>query len=218
MKAVAKLVAILGLLMSFAAHAADGARKEAVLDTGKGGVKLVMSVPGWADGPYDFGKNPGVKIKTGANLIHGEALFNAPVSDTGAVIYQAVVGRRISAKAGAQPISAEHLANEMLETYGFTTRRAAKIDSPDVGIDGATVVAYKASGHSILGGKQRTKDKYAMVVMAISWPGDTQGFTIMAIVAEKDVAKFDADPAKYEKAAMKFFADIFKNSNWKVSP
>ncbi|GAB1395152.1 hypothetical protein MASR1M60_33160 [Rhodocyclaceae bacterium] len=217
MKAVAKLVVILGLMAGFTAHAADGARREAVLDTGKGGVKLVMSVPGWADGPYDFGKNPGAKVKSVANLIHGEALFNAGVTDSSVVVYQAVVGRRTSAKQGDQPITAEHLANEMLKTNGFTTARAVKIDSPDAGINGATVVAYKASGYSIWDGKEDRRDKAVMIVMAVSPQNQTQGFAIASRVVEKDVGKFDADPAKYEKAAMKAFTDIFKNSNWSVN-
>lgn len=217
MKAVAKLVAILGLVAGFTAHAADGGRKEAVLDTGKGGVKLVMSVPGWADGPYDFGKNPGVKVKSVANLIHGEALFNAGVTDSSVVVYQAVVGRRTSVKQGDQPITAEHLANEMLKTNGFTTSRAVKIDSPDAGVDGATVVAYKAGGYSIWDGKEDRRDKAVMIVMAVSPRNQTQGFAIASRVVEKDVGKFDADPTKYEKAAMKAFTDIFQNSNWSVN-
>lgn len=218
MKLFAKLFAVAALAVGLIAAHAEDARKTAVLDTGKGGVKVVMSVPNWADGPYDFGKNPGVKVKTVANLIHGEALFNAGVTDSSVVVYQAVVGRRTSAKQGDQPITADHLANEMLKTNGFTTARAVKIDSPDAGVDGATVVAYKASGYSIWDGKEDRRDKAVMIVMAVSPQNQMQGFAIASRVVEKDVAKFDAEPVKYERAAMKAFADVFKNSDWKVNP
>lgn len=220
-KGMAKLVLALGLGVFFLAHAAgpgtDGPRKEAVLDTGKGGVKIIMSVPGWADGPYDFAKNHGPRKATTGSYTYGEAMFNAPVGESGVVVYQSMVMSATVRKPGDQPITAEHLAKEMLKANGFTTARAVKIDSPDTGLDGATVVAYKASGYSVFDGIERKKEKVALVVMSVALPDQKRGFAIMATVGEKDVAKFDTDPAKYEKAAMKFFAEIFKNSNWTLN-
>lgn len=218
MKRFAKLFAVAALAVGLTAAHAEDARKTSVLDTGKGGVKVIMSVPGWADGPYDFAKNPGPRKATTGTFTYGEAMFNAPVGDSGVVVYQSMLMSATARKPGDQPITAEHLATEMLKANGFTTVRAAKVDAPDAGIDGATVVAYKASGFSVFDGIERKKEKVALVVMAASLPDQKRGFAIMATVAEKDVAKFDADPAKFEKGAMKAFADVFKNSDWKVNP
>ena len=218
MKLFAKLFAVVAVAFGLTTVHAEDARKTAVLDTGKGGIQVFMSVPGWASGPYDTGMNPGVMVKTISNLVYGEGLFFARVSETRGVWYQSMVGRRTSVKAGDTAITAEHMAKEMLKTQGFTIERAIKIDSPDVGLNGATVVAYKAKGMSIFDGKERKKDRQAIVVMGVSLPGNTQGFSIMAWVDDDDVNAFDSNPAKYEKAAMNAFADLFKNSDWKINP
>ena len=74
MKLIAKFLAAIALLAGLNnAFAADG-RKEVVLDMGKGAFKLTVSVPGFADGPYDFGKNPGIGSKMTGQFQHQEVM------------------------------------------------------------------------------------------------------------------------------------------------
>ena len=212
MKTITKLFAIAAMAISFGANAADQApRKEAVLDTGKGGLHLVVSVPNFAQGPYDFAKNKGPIVNAFGGLVYGEVMFNAPVGETGVVVYQANIGRRTKVSKGDQPLTAEHLAREMIKQAGFEGR-AVKIDSPQVGIAGATVVTYKMSGFAMFEKEDRSK-KHAEIVTAVSFANETQGYALMVGVAEKDVAAFDADPEKIEKMARGGFKDMMKNTS-----
>ena len=198
------------LVLGLSANAADTAhRKEAVLDTGKGGLHLVVSVPSFGQGPYDFAKNKGPIVNTFDGVIYGEVMFNAPIGETGVVVYQASVIRRTKVNKGDQPVTAEHVAREMIKQAGFEGR-AVKIDSPQVSIEGATVVTYKMSGFAKFDVERRT-DKDAAIVTAVSFANDTQGYTLMARIAENDVAAFDADPAKFENRSVNAFKDLFKN-------
>lgn len=215
-----KLIAALAVLLAFSANYpvfAEDARKEALLDTGKGGFKLLMSVPSFGQGPYDFAKNNGVKIKTFDTVVYGEAMYNAPLSETSVVIYQAMVGRRTKAVKGEVPITAEHLANEMLKTNGFKLDRATKIDCPKVPVEGGSIACYKASGHSIFDGEEKKRDKKAMVVVGVSFANNTQGYALMATVAEKNIAAFDKEPESYEKQASRGLGGMYRNSQLDVN-
>lgn len=207
MKAVAKLVAILGLMAGFSVSAVAG---EAVIDTGKGGLRVVLDID--MDGPFDFAKNPGPRIvgkKSGSRLVIGEAMFNGNIEPTVVLVDQLLVVDRKQTLAGDEPYTVESLANEMLKTNGFTLDRATKIDGPNIDIPGATVVTYKAFGHAIFE-KEKKDDKRFMIVQAVSYPGNSKGYSIMATVVEKNVAAFDADPIKYEKLAKGGFMPIFR--------
>mgnify|MGYP001341676089 CR=1 FL=1 len=62
MKSIAKILAVVAMLTSLNALAADPPpppRKEAVMDTGENGMRLMVSVPDFVDGPYDFSRNKG---------------------------------------------------------------------------------------------------------------------------------------------------------------
>ena len=210
MKVVSKLFAIAAIALSCAAQAADTApRREAVLDTGKGGLHLVVSVPSFGQGPYDFAKNKGPLINKFDRAIYGEVMFNAPVGETGVVVYQASLFRRTAIKNSDQPVTAEHLAREMIKQAGFEGR-AVKIDSPQVGIEGATVVTYKMSGFAKFE-TERKSEKDAAIVTAVSFANDTQGYTLMATIMEKNVAAYDADPAAVEKLARGAYKDLYRN-------
>ena len=210
MKTLTKFFAIAAMVISFGAISADTApRKEAVLDTGKGGLHLVVSVPSFGQGPYDFAKNKGPIVNTFDGVIYGEVMFNAPVGETGVVVYQASVIRRTKVNKGDQPVTAEHVAREMIKQAGFGGR-AVKIDSPQVSIEGATVVTYKMSGFAKFEKEDRSK-KHVGIVTAVSFANETQGYALMAGVAEKDVAAFDAEPARFEHRAVKAFSDLYQN-------
>ena len=204
MNMVRKLVSAAALaLVALSAIASE----PAVVDTGKGGLRAVLSLD--MDGPYDFAKNKGVKVFKGGRLTGGEAMFLANASDTAIAIDQLMVDSVSENKPGDTPLTAEHMANEMLETVGFTVDRAVKFDGPKVNIPGVTVATYKASGDSITN-HVRKGEKWFVIVQAVSYPGQTKGYAIMAAIKEKNVAAFDADPAKYEKLAKAAFVPMFK--------
>lgn len=204
MNIVRKLISAAALaLVALSAMASE----PAVVDTGKGGLRAVLTLD--MDGPYDFAKNKGVKVFKGGRLTGGEAMFLGNVSDTAIAIDQLMVDSVSENKPGDTPLTAENIANEMLKTVGFTVDRAVKFDGPKVSIPGATVATYKASGHPIFE-RTRTDSKVFVIVQAVSYPGQTKGYAIMSAIKEKNVAAFDADPAKYEKLAKAGFMPIFR--------
>lgn len=204
MNIVRKLVSAAALaLVALSAMAAE----PAIVDTGKGGLRAVLTLD--MDGPYDFAKNKGVKVFKGGRLTGGEAMFLGTVSDTAIAIDQLMVDSVSENKPGDTPLTAEHIANEMLQNVGFTVDRAIKFDGPKVNIPGATVSTYKASGHPVFE-RTRTDVKVFVIVQAVSYPGQTKGYAIMSAIKEKNVAAFDADPAKYEKLAKAGFMPIFR--------
>ena len=212
MQKITNLIA--GFMLVIAASGlvlAEDARKEALLDTGKGGFKLLVSVPSFAQGPYDFAKNNGVNAKEYDGFRYSEVMYNAPLSETSVVIYQALGMRRFVAKKGAVPITADHLANEMLKTNGFKLARATKIDCPKVPVEGGSIACYKASGHSIFDGEEKKRNKKAMVVVGISFANNTQGYALMATVAEKNIAAFDKEPDEYVRMAKNGVGNMLKN-------
>ena len=199
------------LVFGLSANAADTApRKEAVLDTGKGGLRLVVSVPSFGQGPYDFSKNDGIGKSVDKDWNHQEVMFNAPVGETGVVVYQASLDK-ISATKKGWKATAETAAKDMLERTGFAMDRAVKIDSPQVSIPDATVVTYKATGYPIFNNVPAKERKLAIIVTAVSFSNDTQSYTLMAKIAESDIAAFDADSAKFENRSINAFKDLFKN-------
>ena len=215
MKVVAKLFAIAAITLSCAANAADSApHKEAVLDTGKGGLHLVVSVPDFADGPYDFAHNKGPKIGTiNRSYTYGEVMFNAGVEETGVVVYLAAIYRDpLAGKNGVQPITAESIAQGMIKKHGFEGR-GVKINSPSAPIEGAEIVSYKMSGYPKFDGvDEAATKKESITLTAISFDNNTQGYTLVAKMVEKVVNKFDADPGKYEKRSNNALGYLFRNS------
>lgn len=183
------------------------AAEPAVVDTGKGGLRAVLTID--MDGPYDFAKNKGVKVFKAGRLTGGEAMFLGAASETATVIDQLMVDTVTENKPGDTPLTAENIANEMLSSVGFSVDRAEKMNGPRVDIPGATVVTYKASGDSITN-HVRKGEKWFVIVQAVSYPGQTKGYAIMTAVKEKNVAAFDADPAKYEKLAKASFMPVYR--------
>lgn len=219
MQSMTKLITCLVMLFAAASISAfaEDARKEALLDTGKGGFKLLMSVPSFGQGPYDFAKNDGVKIKTFPDMVYGEGMYNAPISDTAVVIYQAMVVRRINPKKDVVPVTAEHLASEMLKGHGFKLDRATKIDCPKAPVEGGSIACYKASGYPIFDGQEKKMSKDAMVVVGVSFANNTQGYALMVTVAEKNIAAFDKEPEKYEKRANNGLGDLYRNAKFDIN-
>lgn len=205
MKTVAKLVVILGLVASFSANAVAG---EAVIDTGKGGLRAVLTIDGM-EGPYDFAKNKGPSVSHDPRLAGGEVMFGGKVGDTAILADMLLVMHSKDVKPGDKPITAGHLANEMLKAAGFSLDRATKIDGPRVDIPGAIVVTLKAFGSPIFEQERKGKRSF-VIVQAVSFPGNSKGYAIMAEVTELNAAIFDADPSKYEKLTKGGFMPLFR--------
>ncbi len=208
MNLVRKLVSAAALaLVALSATAAE----PAVVDTGKGGLRAVLTLD--MDGPYDFTKRKGTRVfgmNDGLGLVGGQAMFLGNALDTALVIDQLLVGTiQKNTPADNKPLTAEHMADQMLQTVGFTVDRAVKFDGPRLNIPGATVVTYKAFGYPRFT-SERKDSKIFAIVQAVSYPGQTKAYAIMATVKEKDVTAFDADPAKYESLAKRSFVPLFK--------
>ena len=216
MKTLTKFFAIAAMAISLGAIAADTApRKEAVLDTGKGGLRLVLSVPGFAEGPIDFAGNKGPAVTNDTGRVYfREAAFNAQVGETGVIVYEAMMTRRVKVDKGDQMITADFLVADILKTEGFTLARATKIDSPPVPIADATIVTYKVSGYPFFDKEKRTMKK-SIIVTAVATNDKMQGYTVLVAVAEKDISAFDANPEKFEKRVVKGFGDMMDNTSIK---
>lgn len=206
MKALFKFIAVSAIFISFSVA---NAGQDAVLDTGKGGLRAVLKSE--MDGPYDFGMKRDNLVVNVKGLVVGEALYNGMASNTATLVIKLLVGSRQVVKAGDKQITAEHVANEMLKTNGFDLSRAEKIAGPTPPNlpPGAEFVTYKASGHSMFD-KIDKGDKLAMIVQGVSYPGKVKGYAIMSTVIEKDVKAFDADPEKYVKHAKAGFMPLFR--------
>ena len=184
-------------------------RKEAALDTGKGGMRLVASVPKYGQGPYDFAKNKGPVTNKGDGATYGEVMFNAPVGETGVVIYQAAIFRRTVVKAGDQPVTAEHLASEMIKQAGFKERKV-NFDCPPSTIVGGNVACYKMVGIASFDNLNQP-DRVAAHVIAVSSKTKDQGFVMMASVIENNPDKFNANQEKYISFSKKSLFEMFTN-------
>ena len=209
MKVVTMLFAIAAVALSYVAQAADSSpRHEATLDTGKGGLHLVFSTPNFTEGPIDFAGNKGPALAEGSRVKLYEVAFNAQVGKTGVIVYKATVSRKLDVQKGDRMVTADFMAADILKSEGFTLDRATKIDSPPVPITDATIVTYKAAGYSVFD-REKHDFKSVIYVTAVATNDQMQGFSLLTVVLEKDVAAFDADPAKIERMALKGFTDMY---------
>lgn len=209
MNAWIKWVAVVSALVSFSVANAAG---EGVIDTGKGGLRAVL-VSEMA-GPKDFANNSGAKVvgkNSGRGFVVGEVMFNGDISQTSVLVAKLLVMHASKIESGDKPITADHMANELLKTTGFDLSRAEKIAGPTPPNlpPGAEVVTYKASGHAVFETVKKNSKEYS-IVQGVSYPGKAKGYAIMVTALEKNVPAFDADPEKYLKEAKGGFMPIFR--------
>jgi hypothetical protein len=205
MRLITNFVTTAALLAIFnTAFAADG-RKEVVLDMGKGSFTLTVSVRDDLEGPYDFAKNPSVGGNMKGIFQHQEVMFGGKLDES----------RHVSLKTTAQKImpgnsnklTAENMAIKQIESVGFNGR-AVKFDCPAIPIKPANAVCYKMSGDAVFDGKPRP-EKFAVVLVAVSFSNETQGYTLMGQVMEENVSRFIADPALSENSANKALGQLW---------
>ena len=194
------------------AEVAPPPRKEFAVHTGPGGLRLTISVPAEINGPYDFAKNPGGYAMSDEALRGVEVMFNEQVGKSGVLVLQVRMIRRMTVKNGDQPVTAESLADNLMKRNGFHRDHATKIAGPKISNPGAIAVSYLMSGFSKFDDVERKKEKVVSIVTAVALSDGMQGYSMMATIAEKDIAAFDADPKRLEFGAKKAFRDIFQNS------
>lgn len=133
------------LIFASATAAADIGDPNSVFDTGKGGLRAVAVTPTMT-GPFEANGKLDVAAFNDPRLVGGKFMF-VELESGFAIDGHVMVMDRKQSKPSDKPITAEHIANEMLKTVGFTLDRSTKFDGPKVNIPGVTVVTYKASGY-----------------------------------------------------------------------
>jgi len=204
MKSVAKLVAILGLVVGFTAHAADGSRKTAVLD-GKY-LRIVASAPDFANEGTDARNKKGVGKGTANGLIEQFVHFNASLAEDSTIAVYSV--RMTESEAGKPVPDAKWHAEYLIKSGGLDPAKAMQIESPSLPFADATVVALRAEGVSFDDPKQGKEVIYAI---GVSFPGMRVAYGMSGLVLTS-VSTFDADPAKADKRARSVLGNIWKNS------
>lgn len=209
MKNIAMIIAAAALLSGINCAFAEG-RKQAAMDAGKGAFKLIFSVPDFAEGPYDFSGNQGPVVnELKGKLLIGEAMFKSGFSKTSNVFYLARIDRSYVVDTEEQRIYSDKLAKLMIKNEGFEGREQ-KIPCPPSSLDSAEMTCYKFSGSAIFNGRIRNS-KDAGVVASVSFGNGKMGYSIMGLVTEKDIAKFDADVKTYEQIALNAVGEIYRN-------
>lgn len=206
MKLMTKFVATTVLVAGFNSAFAEG-QKEAVLDMGKGGFTLTISVPADTEGPYDFGKNPGVGKAMDGQFQYQEVMFRGKIDDSSVGFYKAT-SQKISPSKTGEKLTPENMAKDQIISHGFKDK-TVQINCPPSKIEGANSVCYTMSGEPTFDGKSR-KNRAAGVIIAVSWASNTQGYTLMSMVSEKEIEKFESNKVEIEKYARTLLSYLFK--------
>ena len=210
MKLFAKLFAIAALAVAFNVHAADpsayGPRKIAVLE-GKY-LRIVASAPDSAnEGSDSFGR-PGVGKGKSAELSDQFVEFAAPLAEERTAAGYAV---RTSESENGKPVpDARWHAEFLVKKGGLDPTKAVEIQVPAIAVPSpdARVVALRAEG---VASDNPKLGKEVIYAIGVSYP-DGKAAYAMASRVITPVAAFDADPAKWTKAAGRALTDFVKNT------
>ena len=204
------------VMTAFAATAyAQMARKEVILDAGKGGIELKVSVPEKMAGPMDFSGNDGVGggdiTSNGVTLYGKEAKFSGKLGETGRLIYWTTVG---STTSNTSKFSNDGLAQEMLSNYGQKLADAKIIQTTNPLIDDGTSVTYSVCSKVIF---EQYKNENACSIVQTSVSKDRKkSASIMVSAGEKDLNKYNENPSRYSNGTAKMFEDVIGNSKAKL--
>lgn len=191
--------------------------KKAALDLGKGAYRLEIVAPDYFLGPYSHSKNPGAWTglpKAPDYVGGGEVVFHGTPTHSRVAIYAGYIvtfpkGR--DKEKGESLLLPERYANEMLRMYGFDLCRATRVDDPKIREDGALIATYKASGMSMYESKEDKNDRLTIFVTGVVTPDRKTAYTLAAVVVEKDINAYNANPAQLERAAYEAFLDLYAN-------
>jgi hypothetical protein len=206
MKLIFNFVTTAVLLAVFnTAFATDG-RKEAVLDMGKGAFTLTVSAN--AEGPYDFGKNPGIGKAMDGQFQYKEVMFIGKTDETNTINLMATA-QKIDKNKQGKKLSAENMAEDQIKAIGFEGR-AGKFNCPQSKIEGSSMACYKMTGDAIFNGK-KLPEKYSAILISVSWANDTQGYALIGRAIETNVERYNTDPSYNENLAGRALTDLWKN-------
>lgn len=199
-------------LMAFAATAqAQMARKEVILDAGKGGIELKVSVPAKMAGPMDFSGNDGVgggEISSNGVTLYGkEAKFSGKLGETGWLTYLTTVG---STTSNTSKFSNDGLAKEILLKTGQKVADAKRIETTNPLIDDGVSVTYSVCGKVIF--EQYENENACSIVQTSVSKDRKKSASIMVTASESDLKKYNENPSKYSNGTAKMFEDVIGNS------
>lgn len=217
MNCVTKIVAV--ALMAFAATAqAQEGRKEFTMDTGKGGIEIKLSLPGFANGPTDFSGNPGFSNPDvradGVTVKAREVAFGAALGQSGYVDYRVSITKTDSK---TDKLNAIRLAKKMLEKTGQKLEDAHELKT------GIKILKSDSDSYTYALCSQPVFDKpqperlCSIIGTSVTNDGK-QTIAVMVSVGEKDVDAYNANPEKFEKRANKAFSDMISNSTVRLLP
>jgi hypothetical protein len=203
MSIIKKLLGLLGLLVCISTFAAEGQRKEAVLE-GKY-LKIVASAPDFAEDGTDSLNKPGVGKGSNDTLTEWFVHFFAPMAERTGAFYTVRMSEALNGK--SVPDAKWH-AEYLLKKSGLEMAQAKQIQSPSVPWADATVVAYRAEGVAF----NNTKTgKEVVYVIAVSFPGNKFAYAMSGTYITP-IAAFDADPSGIDKMARNALGNLWKNS------
>ncbi|MBA4093472.1 MAG: hypothetical protein C0489_05235 [Candidatus Accumulibacter sp.] len=197
---------LVGMVAAASAFAADGARKEAVLE-GKY-LRVVASAPDFAnEGSDSFGR-PGIGKGKSAELSEQFVKFNAPLAEerTGAAY-----SVRMSESENGKPVpDARWHAEFLIKKGGLDPAKAVEIQVPPIAVPSpdAKVVALRAEGVAFDDAKL---GKEVIYVIGVSYPDGKVAYAMSGLVLTP-VAAFDADPKVISKMASRALTDFLKNT------
>lgn len=198
MKRITTFAAI-GLMSLASAAYAQMAKKEVVIDTGKGGIELKISVPDIAQGPKDFSGNDGVfkddYTHNGRSYSARKVGFVTQLGETGVMGHKVTLSKVSSKNNSDEGFTTKNTADYLLGTEGFKVKDANLIDNKFYPLDNATTETYKICGQPVFE-KPKNRRECAIVVSAVT-NDHLQSIGIMAFVVENDINSFDSNPSKY---------------------
>ncbi len=210
---VLKIIAVVAISISLNAHAHSLPRKEIVLDTGRGGFALTLSVPEATDGPFDFARNKGPWVTSLLGKTNGEVAYALKLNSTAVVYYKAAVFRDDSAVERNAPYTVDVIAQKMIKHEGFVGQAVkvnCHLEYPALGV---TTACYVMKGKPVYETRTNESLRKAVTVVAVTFDNSgTQGYALIGTTVEKDAAKFDADASFASKNAM-----LAAGSMWRYS-
>ena len=219
MKRITKIVAVAAIACTSLANADQG-RKVVILETGKGGIELILSAPGFVSDPTDFSGNPGVsKFENnykGQIVIDKQAAFGANIGATGKVSYSAQIEKTSSKNSNDGGFTNSSVAEGLLKKEGLKFADAKIVSNKPNLVDGNINVTYTICAQPITD-HPRPERECAIVSTSVT-KDHLQSAGVMVAVIESNVQDYNESPEKYYRRVEKAFDDLMQNSTARMRP
>lgn len=220
MKVTTKIAAVTLMAVTSVCYAQQ-VRKEVILETGKGGIELKLSVPDLPiSGPMDFSGNPGISKfdnnYKGRIVTDRQVLFSTKLGNTGYAFYKARVSKASSKNIDDEGFTNKSVAESLLKSQGLKFSEAHVLEGkPDL-ISGNSNATYKICAKPVF---EKTKNEFDCSIVSTSVTKDRlQALGIMSLIIEEDVQAFNSNPEKYDRRVEKAFDDMMSNSKARMLP